>query len=184
MACPLRLPAEEPAALGKLLEREELREFCVICPGGGWKSKCWPPERYGALCANLWRKLSVRAVVNAGPGEEDLALAVIASAAPAKPVLFSPTLPELAALLAKARLVVAADTGPMHLAAALGIPVVALFGPTDPARNGPIPQGTVLRNASANDTTYKRSDAYSPAMLALSVEQVTAAVEREWSARS
>jgi ADP-heptose:LPS heptosyltransferase len=184
MTCPLRLPPEELPALREMLEREKLDEFLVISPGGGWRSKCWPPERYGALCAELWRRLSVRAVVNAGPGEEDLACAVISAAAPAKPVLFSPTLRELAALLGRARVVVAADTGPMHLAAALGTPVVALFGPTDPARNGPIPKGTVLRNASEKETTYKRGDHYSPAMLALSVEQVTAAVEREWSVRS
>ena len=148
LACPLRLPAEEPPALREMLQREGLGEFCVISPGGGWRSKCWPPERYGALCAELWRRLSVRAIVNAGPGEEELARAVVASAAPARPVVFSPALRELAALLKKARLVVAADTGPLHLAAALGTPVVALFGPTDPVRNGPIPKGTVLRNAA------------------------------------
>jgi lipopolysaccharide heptosyltransferase I len=180
MACPLKLPKEESPALREMLEREELEEFCVVSPGGGWRSKCWPPERYGALCAALWRRLSVRVVVNAGPGEEELARAVIASAAPAKPVLFSPTLRELAELVGRARVVVAADTGPMHLAAALQTRVVALFGPTDPARNGPIPGGIVLRKASEQDTTYKRSDSYSPSMLALSVEEVAAAVEGQW----
>jgi heptosyltransferase-1 len=76
---------------------------------------------------------------------------------------------------------VAADTGPLHLAAALGTPVVALFGPTDPARNGPVPKGTVLRHASEKETTYRRGENYSPAMLALGVEEVAAAVERELS---
>jgi lipopolysaccharide heptosyltransferase I len=184
LSCPLRLPPEVPSALRQMLEREGIGDFCVISPGGGWKSKCWPPERYGALCADLWRRLSVRTIVNAGPGEEDVARMVAASAAPGKPVIFSPTLPELAALVKKARVVVAADTGPLHLAAALGTPVVALFGPTDPARNGPIPKGVVLRNASDQETTYKRGDSYAPSMLALSVEQVAAAVERQWSARS
>lgn len=183
LACPLRLPEESPA-LREMLGRENLSEYCVISPGGGWRSKCWPPDRYGALCAELWRRLSVRAIVNAGPGEEDLARAVLASAGPAKPVLFSPTLRELAALVGRARVVIAADTGPLHLAAALGTPVVALFGPTDPARNGPIPKGIVLRKASENETTYKRGDHYSPSMLALSVEQVTAAVEGAWGVRS
>jgi len=184
LTCPLRLPVEEPPALREMLQREGLSEFCVMSPGGGWRSKCWPPERYGALCAELWQRWSIRAIVNAGPGEEELARAVIASAAPARPVIFSPTLRELAALVKKARVVVAADTGPLHLAAALGTPVVALFGPTDPARNGPIPKGTVLRSAGDPETTYRRGESYAPSMLALSVEQVAAAVEREWSGRS
>jgi heptosyltransferase-1 len=122
-------------------------------------------------------------VVNGGPGEEALARAVIAAAAPATPLLLSPSLRQLAALLGLARVVVAADTGPLHLAAALGTPVVALFGPTDPARNGPVPKGTVLRNATGGETTYQRGETYSPAMLALDVEQVAAAVERELSVR-
>jgi lipopolysaccharide heptosyltransferase I len=183
LAWPLRLPEQVPSAILQLMEREDLSDYCVVSPGGGWRSKCWPPERYGELCADLWRRMSVRTVVNAGPGEEHLARSVIASAAPAKPVLFSPTLSELAVLLGRARLVVAADTGPLHLAAALGTPVVALFGPTDPARNGPLLKGTVLRNASDAETTYKRGNNYSHSMLALSVEQVSAAAEREWSAR-
>lgn len=181
LSCPLRLPAEEPRALRRMLDREKLTDYGVVSPGGGWRAKCWPPEHYGALCAELWRRLSIRMVVNAGPGEEDLARTVIASAGPATPVLFSPTLRELAALVGKARLVVAADTGPLHLAAALGTPVVALFGPTNPARNGPIPKGIVLRNASDNETTYKRDENYSSSMLALSVEQVAGAAERQWS---
>ena len=178
MQCPLRLPAEEVPGLREMLARAGIGEFVVVSPGGGWRSKCWPPERYGALCAELWRRLGVRVVLNAGPGEEVLAGAVVAAAAPAAPLVLSPSLRQLAALLGLARVVVAADTGPLHLAAALGTPVVALFGPTDPARNGPVPKGTVLRNASEEDTTYRRGESYSPAMLALGVEEVTAAIER------
>ena len=184
MQCPLRLPADEVAAVREMLARAGIGDFAVVSPGGGWRSKCWPPERYGALCAELWRRLAVRVVVNTGPGEEALGGAVMVAAAPATPLLFSPSLRQLAALLGLARVVVAADTGPLHLAAALGTPVVALFGPTDPARNGPVPKGRVLRNASAKETTYQRGESYSPAMLALGVEQVAATVERELSVRS
>jgi heptosyltransferase-1 len=80
--------------------------------------------------------------------------------------------------------VVGADTGPVHLAAALGVRVVALFGPTDPARNGPLPAGAVLRNTSSGESTYKRGKEYSEAMLAVSVEQVLDAAEREMSLSS
>jgi ADP-heptose:LPS heptosyltransferase len=130
------------------------------------------------------RKFGVRAIVNAGPAEEELGRAVIDSGGAAKPIVLSPSLHELASLLGRAKVVVGADTGPLHLAAALGAPVVALFGPTDPVRNGPIPKGIALRNAGEQDTTYNRGDSYSPSMLSLSVEQVMAAVEREWGACS
>jgi lipopolysaccharide heptosyltransferase I len=179
MEFPLQVPEKEAAALREKLAREGVSDFAVISPGGGWRSKCWPPERYGALCAELWRRLDIRVVMNAGPGEQDLAATVAATAGSARPVVFSPSLRELVALLSLARVVVAADTGPLHLAAALGRPVVGLFGPTDPARNGPLPRGTVLRNASDQETTYRRSESYSPSMLALCVQKVAGAVERE-----
>jgi heptosyltransferase-1 len=160
--------------------------YIVVSPGGGWKSKCWPPERYGELCGEIWRKHGIAAVVNAGPGEDELAAAVIRASSPAKPILLCPSLVELCALVKKAQVVVAADTGPLHLAAALGTRVVALFGPTDPARNGPIYEGgkcgTVLRNVSDDANTYKRGEEYSGAMLALTVEQVVAAVDCELGA--
>jgi lipopolysaccharide heptosyltransferase I len=180
---PLELPEYSSTVKG-LLEREGIQEFCVVTPGGGWRSKCWPAERYGALCEQIMRKFGVRAIVNAGPAEEELGRAVINSGGAAKPVVLSPSLHELAALLGRAKVVVGADTGPLHLAAALGAPVVALFGPTDPVRNGPIPKGIALRNAGEQDTTYNRGDSYSPSMLSLSVEQVMTAVEREWGACS
>ena len=76
-------------------------------------------------------------------------------------------------LLAHARCVVAADSGPLHLAAALGTPVVGLYGPTDPARNGPfVPGAVIVSEARPEEISYKRRTAYSPAMLRISVEQV------------
>jgi heptosyltransferase-1 len=95
-------------------------------------------------------------------------------------VIVTPSIQELVALTALARVVVAADTGPLHVASAAGTRVVALFGPTDPARNGPIPSGTVLRKGSNEAATYKREGNYSPTMLAIGVEDVAEAVEREW----
>jgi heptosyltransferase-1 len=182
MQFPLRVPEREAHEVREKLLSEGVGDYVVVSPGGGWASKRWMPDRYGALCAELWRRQGLRAFVNVSASEAELARSVIGAAGPARPLAITPSLPELAALLATARLVVGADTGPLHLAAAEGTRVVALFGPTDPARNGPLPRGTVLRNVSAEGTTYKRGEAYSPSMLSLSVEQVLEAAERELNA--
>ncbi len=156
-----------------------LSEFVVVSPGGGWRSKCWPPECYGQLCRELERQHGWRAVVNHGPEEREVAEAVRRAAAPAMPVLLSTDLPELIALLRRARFVVAGDSGPLHLAVALGTPVIGLYGPTDPQRNGPYGQPqAVVRNARPQETSYKRGKAYSAAMLSITVEQVISAIER------
>ncbi len=176
---PLRIPEEAEVEVDRRLAASGLAEFFVVSPGGGWRSKCWPPERYGELCRELERRHGWRAVVNHGPGERELADAVCRAAVPALPVVLSTNLPQLMALVKRAKCVVAGDTGPLHLAAALGTPVIGLYGPTDPKRNGPYNTADmVVRNASPAETTYKRGNTYSPAMLAITVEQVTSAVER------
>ncbi len=200
MQFPLRVPDAAARDLVAKLALEGIADYVVLSPGGGWVSKCWPPERYGALCAQLWQQHKIRCIVNAGPGEEELALEVVRTADDGNPLAMTAPLLELAALLAHAQLVVAADTGPLHLAAALGSRVVALFGPTDEARNGPLPRGRVVRASSeggagsgatgSNDQhavnytrgAYTRGDTFSPEMMNLTVEQVLAAVEEELSA--
>jgi len=85
----------------------------------------------------------------------------------------------LMALLRRAKLLVAGDTGPLHLASALGTPVVGLYGPTDPARNGPFShRDIVVRNASPEETTYRREKAPAASMLSITVEQALDAVAR------
>jgi heptosyltransferase I len=189
MRFPLRVPEEAIKNVREALSREGVGEFVVVSPGGGWKSKCWPAERYGQLCAELWRRHGLCAVVNAGPGEGQLAQEVIRAAAPAKVLVLSLPLTELAALLVQAKVVIAADTGPLHLAAALGARNVALFGPTDPARNGPLPRGSVLRtpiSTAKGDTrgAYRRGAEYSHEMLTITVAQVLETTEHELAGTS
>jgi len=111
----------------------------VFLPGAGRPEKQWPAERF----AELARRLGGDVLVACGPGEEPIGRAIGAELAP--PTTFR----ELAFLLRGARLVVGGDTGPLHLAAALGVPVAGLYGPTDPARNGPYGQlGSVVESFS------------------------------------
>jgi heptosyltransferase-1 len=186
---PLRVAEDALRGAREKLAREGITgDYMVISPGGGWKSKCWPPDRFGALAAELLRRDGLRSVVNIAPGEEELSSEVVKAAikwenSPAPPVV-SVSIQGLAALLVQARLVIAGDTGPLHLAAALGTRVVALFGATDAERNGPLPRGLVVQNVSGPPPEYIRGDyvrlnTYSEAMLSLSVEQVLAAVEQE-----
>jgi heptosyltransferase-2 len=112
--------------------------LALFAPGAafGW-TKRWPPERYAAL-SDLLSGRGLACAVAIGPGEETLGAAVAAAARERLPVLgadFDPL--ELSALFSRARVVVANDSGPMHLAAAAGVPVVAFFGPTDPGRTAP-----------------------------------------------
>lgn len=176
---PVKAPPEAEAEVSRQLASRSLSHFFVLSPSGGWRSKCWPPERYGELCRELERRYGWRGVVNHGPGEEEVAAAVCRAAAPAKPLLLSTDIPQLMALLRRAKVVVAGDTGPLHLAVALGTPVVGLYGPTDPQRNGPYSrEDIVLRKAQPEETTHRRGNNYSPAILRIPVEQVVAAVER------
>src|SRR5208337_2045970 len=130
--------------------------FAILNPGAGWGAKCWPAERYAAVARAL-AALGVRSIANYGPGEEDLALEVEDASDGAAKALKS-SLTELIALTRRASLFVGGDTGPLHLAAALEIPVVAIFGPTDPARNGPYgTRSLVLRNPESVTTHARRS---------------------------
>ena len=147
--------------------------FCLISPGAGWGAKAWPAERLGRVAAELGRT-GVRTVVNAsvhGSREADEVVAGSDGFARAVPC----SVGQLIALVRRAAVVIAGDTGPLHVAAALERPVVGIYGPTDPARNGPY--GTrqrVLRDASSL-TSHKRKDETEAGMLQISVDEVVQA---------
>lgn len=176
---PLVVDPQDEDAVSRELAKHALHEFFVLNPGGGWRSKCWPAERYGELHRKLAARFGWRGVVSFGPDEENLAEDVIRAAGEPAPVALPLPLGPLMALLRRAKFVVSADTGPLHLASALGAPVVGLYGPTDPARNGPYScSDVVVRNAHASVTTYNREASYSASMLSITVDQVLAAIER------
>lgn len=134
--------------LARLLPGVDNPKFAIIAPSAGWGAKQWPAERYGAVAAELARA-GCMPLVNAVYAGDILANAVV-EASGGTAVVVPCSVGQLISLTRRARIVIAGDTGPLHLAAALERPVVAVFGPTDPARNGPY--GTacrVLRNASS-----------------------------------
>jgi lipopolysaccharide heptosyltransferase I len=114
--------------------------FVVLDPFAGWQTKLWPRDRWVAVAKELFRVRSVRSLIFHGPGEQQNAEALAREiGAQARPVVAPPsTLREYTALLqSHALAVIAADTGPMHIAAAAGVPCVALYGPSDSRRNAP-----------------------------------------------
>ncbi|PYX73106.1 MAG: hypothetical protein DMG78_10120 [Acidobacteria bacterium] len=152
-----------------------IEKFAILNPGAGWGAKRWPAERYGQVARAL-AKCGLQSVVNYGPGEEDLARAAeAASEGAARP--FQCSISELIALTRLARLFVGGDTGPLHLAAALKVPVVAIFGPTDPARNGPYGTRSVVLRNPASMTTHTRNPRTDEAMLGIGVEEVVSSAQ-------
>ncbi|HTR05050.1 MAG TPA: lipopolysaccharide heptosyltransferase II [Thermoanaerobaculia bacterium] len=136
----LPLPEAARARAKAALEAVGLREraFAALCPGSAFaQTKRWPAERFAAL-ADALAGAGQPAAILVGPGEEELGARVAAAARSRPPVLGADLDPvELAAALALARVAVTNDSGPMHLCGAVGTPVVAFFGPTDPGRTGP-----------------------------------------------
>ena len=111
--------------------------FALINPGAAWPNKRWPPDRFGEVAAFLSEVRHLRPIVLWGPGEESLARAVADASAGSARVAPPTALHDLLALSRAASLMVSGDTGPLHIAAAAGTPIVSIFGPTDPNRNGP-----------------------------------------------
>jgi heptosyltransferase-1 len=176
---PLRVPAGGAASVrSRLQDLGVSGEYAVVGPGASWRAKCWPPQRFGEVCRELETKHGLRVVVIYGSGEKSVADEVLRAAAPARPTPLSTTIEELMGLLAHARCFLAVDSGPLHLAAALGTPVVGLYGPTDPARNGPfVPGAVIVDRARPEEVSYKRRAEYSAAMLRITVEDVLSATE-------
>jgi ADP-heptose:LPS heptosyltransferase len=167
-----------------LLERHGVEQYIVLSPGGGWRSKCWPAVRFGALCRMIRKSLGLRCVVNYGPGESELVETLKAAAGDADPLLCNEELGPLMALLQNARCIVGGDTGPLHLAIALGTKAVGLYGPTDPVRNGPYPYNSrdIVLRAPGAVRDHSRKDETDPAMLAITVGEVFQALERRLGA--
>ena len=176
---PLRVPAGGAASVRARLHDLGIRgEYVVVGPGGSWRAKCWPAERFGQFCREIAKRFDMSVVVIQGPGEESVAEETVRAAAPARPAILATTIEELMGLLAHARCAVAADSGPLHLAAALGTQVIGLYGPTDPARNGPFAPGAVIVDkARPDEISYKRRSDFSAAMLRITVEDVLAAAD-------
>jgi heptosyltransferase I len=127
-------PAAEAWA-DSVVPRHSKDPAVLINPGAGWGAKRWPVECYAEVALGLLER-GWRVLVNAGPGEEPLADG-IAHATGGRAETIVPTLGQLIALTRRIALCIAGDTGPLHLACALGRPVVGIYGPTDPSRNGP-----------------------------------------------
>ncbi|MGA7158832.1 MAG: lipopolysaccharide heptosyltransferase I [Acidobacteriaceae bacterium] len=151
------------------------RPTCLLTAGGGWAAKHWPAERFGALAMEL-NATGMQVVVNA-PRENDALAAMVVGASEGAARVVVCNVTGLIALMRRMTLLVGGDSGPMHMAAALGVPVVALFGPTDPARNGPWGPGAsaVLRDP-ASVTSYKHVAEMDPGLARISAEAVMDAV--------
>jgi heptosyltransferase-1 len=154
--------------------------YGIVNPGAGWPNKQWPPERWGQVVAEIQRRHGFPWIVVWGPGEEGLARAVEEASAGVAMMAPPTTVEDLVALIERATIVLAGDTGPLHLAAAAGTPVVGVFGPTDPARNGPWSEADVSlsRFASCQCHHKRRCSAARWCLESVSVEEMVDAVER------
>jgi lipopolysaccharide heptosyltransferase I len=177
-----RFPLKEPASPAlQSLRAQGVQEFAAINPGAAWPNKRWPPDSFAAVALFIHEKYGWTPVVLWGPGEQEIAQAIcdatggIARCAP-------PTrLADLVAIARAAKLFVSGDTGPLHIAGATGTPIVALFGPTSPARNGPWDHRDVsISRYDSCACHYKRAcqREHNWCLGQISVDEVMRAIER------
>ena len=151
LGCDISGEYEFPIALSDDDERfaEEQVErfggrFAILNPGGGWPTKLWGAEGFGAIADRLWEAYAIHSVVTYGPGEEESARSVVERSRSNAAVTLDATLKQFFALARRAKLFVGGDTGPMHIAAAARTPIVAIFGPTESRRNGPFARDDIV----------------------------------------
>jgi len=174
------LPADATKAAGILSEHQFGGRFAVINPGAGWPSKLWPASRFAAVARYLGQYHAMRSlVVWAGKQEQAWAEQIAAAAAGFATVAPPTSLRELAAITRRAALFVSSDTGPLHLAVAVGTPSVGLFGPMPAERNGPYgPQHVSVQRICMSGTSRQRRTAGPESMEAILVADVCVACDR------
>jgi heptosyltransferase-1 len=167
-----RLPVDVAAEVwaDELLAPYRGQPLVLINPGAGWGAKRWPVERY-ATVANGLAARGCHVLVNAGPGEEPLAEVIVQQACGAATVIAG-HLGHLIALTRRIALAIAGDTGPLHLACALGRPVVGIYGPTDPSRNGPYGTRFKVLRSPGSRRDHTRHEAPEAGLLTIQPEEV------------
>jgi ADP-heptose:LPS heptosyltransferase len=152
----------------------------IINPGAGWPSKIWPEDRFAAVARRLHDDHAIRSLVVWGGSAEQAAAERIVAAAPRATVLAPKTsLQDLGALCRLTRLFISGDTGPLHLAAAVGTPCVGLFGPVPADRNGPYGPGhTTVEPPADMRPAWENRKTDTQAMLGIDVDRVVAACGR------
>jgi heptosyltransferase-1 len=164
------------ARIEQRLAEHGISDFVILNPGAGWGAKRWPAERYGEVARKLAAQ-GVRSILNYGPGEEELMRAAEAASGRTAFAMRC-TITELIALTRRARLFIGGDTGPLHLAAALRVPVVAIYGPTDPARNGPYGTRSIVLRSPESLTSHARRTEADESLLAIGSDEVVTAAHQ------
>jgi len=159
--------------------------FALINPGAAWPNKRWPPQRFGALAVQIRERIGLRSLVLWGPGEEGIASLVVGASRGAADLSPPTSILDLFAIARRAKLMVSGDTGPLHIAAAVGTPVVALFGPTLAERNGPWSSSdiTISRAARCFCHYERRCRLLQPCIEDIGVDEVVSAAEFRIAAR-
>ncbi len=156
---------------------DDPRPCVFLAPTTGWGAKQWPAARFGEVAKRLADK-GCRVLVNVSPNGQDAVADEVLAASGGAAERVACTLPHLTALLRRMCLLIAGDTGPLHLAAALGVPVVALFGPTDPARNGPYGTRSVVLRHPSSMTSHKRHGTTEAGLAKITPDEVVSAAVR------
>ena len=174
-----RLGLDAAADISALIPAETGRPLAVLHPGARWTSKLWPLASWARL-AEWLRDRGFRVAVTGGPADRELAASLAAQCrAPLLNLAGRTSLAQLAGILRKSRLAVTTDTGAMHLAAALGTKVVALFGPTAPWRTSPFGEGhRVVRLGLPCSPCFKRQCPEPRCLTDLTPKMVAAACEK------
>ncbi len=147
----------------------------LINPGAGWGAKRWPVERYAAVAQGLVDR-GYQVLINSGPGEEPLAEVIVKQTGGAA-VAIAGHLGHLIALTRRIALAIAGDTGPLHLACALGRPVVGIYGPTDPSRNGPFGTRFKVLRSHESRQDHTRYEAPEAGLLTIQPDEVLRAAD-------
>ncbi len=176
ISCTFPRDPQAEASIDEKLAGHGTGDFAILNPGAGWGAKRWPAERYGEVARKL-AKHGLRSILNYGPAEEELMQAAV-SASGGSARAMNCSVSELVTLTRRARLFVGGDTGPLHLAAALKVPVVAIYGPTDPARNGPYGTRSVMLRSPESATTHARNAEVDEGLLAIGSDVVVAAANK------
>jgi lipopolysaccharide heptosyltransferase I len=158
--------------------------YALINPGAAWPNKRWPAARYGKLARAIADRHGLAVIVLWGPGEETLAQEVVRDAAGAAVIAPKTSMADLAALAHGAALMISGDTGPTHLAAAVGTPIVGIYGPTRPSRNGPLASDdiTISRDTVCRCHHLRQCTETQMCLLDVQTAEVIDAVDRRLAA--